>query len=80
MVLRRVLGVLGSMNMMPVRQVRIVGSGFMVAFGVVLGGFMVMARSVLVVLRCLGMMIRGFLGHDDSFRSGVCFRHRGGLS
>ena len=47
------LGVLRRLNVVTVRQVSMVGGRFMVAILVMLGGFVVMARSVLVMFRCL---------------------------
>jgi hypothetical protein len=60
MLLRRVLRVLGGKNMVPVCQVRVVGSFLMVASYVVLGGFTVVARSVLMMFRCLRVVMRCF--------------------
>ncbi|MGO9436004.1 MAG: hypothetical protein ACLPH3_04170 [Terracidiphilus sp.] len=51
------LGVFGGMDIVAVGQVSVMGSRFVVAFQMMLGGFMVMARSVLVVLRCSGVMV-----------------------
>ena len=63
----RLLGVLGGLNRVSMGDVGVVGGCFMVAFGVVLGGFAVVARSVLVMFRCLGMMLSCFLRHNESF-------------
>jgi hypothetical protein len=60
MLLRRVLRVLGGMNKVPVCQVRVVGSFLMIASYVMLGGFTVVARSVVMMFRCLCMMMRCF--------------------
>jgi hypothetical protein len=60
-VLRRVLRVLGSMGVVPVRQVRVVGGCLVVTGFVVLGGFVVVTRSVLVMLCCLLVMIGCYL-------------------
>jgi hypothetical protein len=62
-VLGGVLGVLSGVGMVAMRQVGVVGGGFMVAIEVLLGGFVVVARSVLVMLRCLSVMVRCFVGH-----------------
>jgi hypothetical protein len=59
-VLGRMLGVFGGMHMMAMRRVRVVRGSFVVAFDVMLRGFLVVARSVLVVFRCLGMMMGCF--------------------
>ena len=61
MVLDRVLGVLGGMNVMTVRQVRVVGRLFVVSTFVVRGGFVVMARSVLMMFCRLGVMMGCFV-------------------
>ena len=53
-----------GLNMVAVRQVGMVSGGFVVAVLVMLGGFMVMARSVLVVLRCLFVVLGCFVGHE----------------
>jgi len=58
-----VLGVLRWVNVVAVGQVGMVRGGFVVAFGVVPGGFAVMARSVFVMLRCLGVMMSGLMRH-----------------
>jgi hypothetical protein len=59
--LRRVLRVFGSMNVVTVRQVRVVGGCLVIAGFVMGGGFVVMTRSVLVMLRCLLVMIGCYL-------------------
>ncbi len=58
-----VLGVLCRVRVVTVGKVRVMRSRLVVALGVVPGGFAVMARSVLVVLRCLRVMMSGLLGH-----------------
>ena len=58
--LRRVLRVLGGKNMVPVCQVRVVGSFLMVASCVMLGCFVVVARRVLKMFRCLRVVMRCF--------------------
>ena len=63
MFLCRVLRVLGGMNKVPVRQVRVVGGFLMVASFVMLGCFVVVACSVLKMLGCLLVMMGCFLRH-----------------
>jgi hypothetical protein len=53
-------GVLGSLNMVAMREVSVMGGRFVVAILVMLRGFVVMARSVLVMFRCQGVMVRCF--------------------
>ncbi|MGB6688100.1 MAG: hypothetical protein WBE76_09695 [Terracidiphilus sp.] len=65
-VLGRMLGVLGGVQMMAMRRVRVVGGLFVVASDMMLRGFLVVARSVLVVLRCLLVVIGCFLRHGES--------------
>jgi hypothetical protein len=60
-VLGCMLGVIGSVGVMPVREMGVVGGLFVIALGVRCRGCMVMARSVLVVLRCLGVIFRCFV-------------------
>jgi hypothetical protein len=61
MVLDRVLRVIGGMNLVPMREMGMVCGLFMVSGFVVRGGFMVMARSVFVMLGCLLVMMCCFL-------------------
>jgi hypothetical protein len=61
--LGRVFSVFGGMNVVPMRQVCMVGSLFMVSRFVMRGGFMVMARSVFVMLGCLLVMMNCFVRH-----------------
>jgi hypothetical protein len=65
-VLGRMLGVLDGVYMVSMRRMRVVGGGFVIALGVMLCGFVVVARGVLVVLRCLLVMIGCFLRHGES--------------
>ena len=58
-------GVILGLNVVAVREVGMVGGGFVVAVFMLLGGFMVMARSVLVVPRCLLVMLHCFVGHEE---------------
>jgi alanine dehydrogenase len=51
------LGVFGGVDGVTMSQVSVVGGGFVVAVQMLLCGFVVMARSVLVVFRCLGVMV-----------------------
>jgi branched-subunit amino acid permease len=60
-VLGCVLGMLGSMNVVAMREVGVVGGLFVVASFVMLGSFGVMVCGVLVVLRCLRVMMGCFL-------------------
>ncbi|MGO9444286.1 MAG: hypothetical protein ACLPXB_05830 [Thiobacillaceae bacterium] len=55
------LSVFGGVNMMAVSKVCVVSCRFMIAFEVMLCGFLVVACSVLMMLRCLGMMMGCFL-------------------
>jgi len=57
MMLGGFLRVLGGMDVVTVGEVSVMGGRFVVAIQVMLCGFAVMARSVLVVLRCLGVMV-----------------------
>ncbi|HUD53913.1 MAG TPA: hypothetical protein VMR02_01710 [Terracidiphilus sp.] len=54
------LGVFGGVDGVTMSQVSMVGGRFVVAFLMMRGGFGVMARSVLVMLRCLGVMVGCF--------------------
>jgi hypothetical protein len=56
-----VLVVLGRMQMMPVRDLGMVGGLFVIAGLVVLGGLAMMLRRVLVVMRGLLMMLMNFV-------------------
>jgi hypothetical protein len=58
--LGRMLGVFLGMHLMAVRQMRVMGSFFVVVILMMLGGFVVMARSVLMVFRCLLVMLGCF--------------------
>uniref|UniRef100_E6Q058 Uncharacterized protein n=1 Tax=mine drainage metagenome TaxID=410659 RepID=E6Q058_9ZZZZ len=60
MLLRCALRVLGGKNMVPVCQVRVVGSFLMVASSELLGSFVVVARSVLMMSRCLCVVMHHF--------------------
>ena len=55
------LSVFFGMNVMSVRQVRVVGCSYVVTALMMPGGFVVMTRSVLMVLRCLLVVMQGFL-------------------
>jgi hypothetical protein len=57
---RGMFGVLGGMGVVTVSQVSVVGGRFVIAIQVMLGRFVVVARSVLVMFRCLGVMVRCF--------------------
>ena len=57
------LGVFLGVDMMTLGQVRMVTGLYVVPIFVMLCGFAVMARSVLMVLRCLGVMMCSFVWH-----------------
>jgi hypothetical protein len=56
-VLGGIFGVLACVNVMTVGQMRVVRGLDVVPILMVFRGFAVMARSVLMVLRCLGVMM-----------------------
>lgn len=58
-----VLGVLRGVKMVSMGNVGVVCGGFVVAVGVMPSGFVVMACSVLVMLRCLGVILGCLTGH-----------------
>jgi hypothetical protein len=60
-VLGRVLGMFRRVDVMAMRQMRVMGSSYVVTALVMAGGFVVMARSVLMVFRCLLVMMGCFL-------------------
>ncbi len=72
--------VLGGLDMVAVCQVGMVGGGFVIAAFMVLGGFAVVARSVVVVLRCLLVMLNCFVGHEEFLSSRRSLRGTRGLS
>jgi hypothetical protein len=57
----RLLGVLGGVNVVSMGKMGVMCCSFVVTFLMMLGGFAVMTRSVLVVLRCLEVMLCGFV-------------------
>ncbi|MFZ0305897.1 MAG: hypothetical protein WAL75_24645 [Terracidiphilus sp.] len=59
-------GVLGGVKMVSLGKVSVMRGGFVVAVIVMLGGFMVMACSVFVMLRCLGVMLGCLAGHGQT--------------
>ncbi len=61
MVLRRMFGVLYSMNMVRVRQMRMMSCFLVIARFVVIRGFMVVARCMLMMFCRLPVMMRCFL-------------------
>ena len=63
----RVLGVIGCMDVVPMREVRVVRRGFMVSVLMMLCGFAVVACGVLVVLRRVGVVLGCFVRHGSSF-------------
>jgi hypothetical protein len=58
-----VFGMLSSMDLMSVGQVRMVSGGLVIAGFMMRGGFVVMMRSLFVIFRCLLVMICSFLRH-----------------
>jgi hypothetical protein len=58
--------VVRGVTLMAMRYVRVVTGLFVIARGVVLGGFAVMLRGELMVLGGLNVMIGSFCGHDGS--------------
>jgi hypothetical protein len=62
-VFHSLLRMLGGMNVVAMRQVRVVSGLGVVTVGVVLGGLMVMARSVFMVLGCLRVVMSCFVRH-----------------
>jgi hypothetical protein len=65
---------LGGMDRVTVRQMRVVCGFFVVAFGVCRSGFVMVARSVFVMLRCLGVMLGCFVRHvkpPDCLKTGL---------
>jgi hypothetical protein len=65
MVLHCMLGVLSGVKMVTMRQMRVVGGLLVVARFVMGCGFLVVARSVLVMFRCLLVMMGCFLRHSQ---------------
>ena len=59
------------MAVVAMSRVRVVRGLLMIAFRMVLGGFTMMPRRVIVVLRSLHMVLCRMLGHDDSPFEGV---------
>lgn len=68
MMFGRLLGMFRGVNRMSMGEVCVVSGLFVVAFSVVPGGFVVVARSVFVMFRCLSVMLGCFLRHWESFR------------
>jgi hypothetical protein len=58
-----VFGMLGGVDVMAVSQMGVVSGRFVVSLQMALGGFAVVTRSVLVMLRCLSVMMGCFVGH-----------------
>ncbi len=65
MVLDGVLRVLDGMNVVAVREMCVVGGLFVIAGFVMLGSFVVVARSVLQMFCCLLVVMSCFLGHGQ---------------
>ena len=64
----------GGVNVVTMRQVCVVSGFFMFAGLVMRGGFMVVARSVFQMLRCLLVMIGCFVRHGfppDNLKTGL---------
>ena len=64
--LRRFGRVMQGVEMMPMRRMRVMSRGLVMAALVVLRRVPMMLCRVLVVLGCLSMMRCGFSGHDSS--------------
>ncbi len=60
------LVMLRGVKMVSVGQVGVMRGGFVIAVEVMLGGFMVVACSVLVMLRCLGVVMGCLTGHRQA--------------
>ena len=60
------LGVLDGMHVVAMGKMCVVGRRLVIAFVVMPSGFTVVARSVLVVLRCLVVMMCSFVRHANS--------------
>jgi len=60
-VLGGLFSVLAGVDVVAMGEMRMVRSGFVLALGVMAGGFAMMTRSVFVMIRCLLVMIRCFL-------------------
>jgi hypothetical protein len=58
------LCVFSRVDMVPMRQMCMVGGLFVVTVGVSRGGMVVVARSVLVVFRCLLVVFGCFMRHE----------------
>jgi hypothetical protein len=74
MVLDRMFRVLCRVDRVTVRQMCMVGGFFVIARFVMCGRFVVVARSVFVMLGCLLVMIGCFLGHiqpPDDLKTGL---------
>jgi hypothetical protein len=67
-VLGSVFCMLLGMGLVTMGEVGMVGGRFMISVKVIFGGFAVMARSVFVVFRCLGVMPSCFMRHEESSR------------
>jgi hypothetical protein len=74
-----VLGVFCGVKMVCVRYVCVVSGCGVVAVEVLLGGFAVMACSVFVMIRCLGVMMGCLAGHGSllSLRVDLGYSTRG---
>jgi hypothetical protein len=61
MLFGRVLGMLGGMNVVAMRQMRVVSSDFVIASLMMTGSLEVMVSSLLMMFGCLLVMINSFL-------------------
>jgi hypothetical protein len=57
-------GVVGRVSVVSLGYMSVVGGGFVVARFMMFGSFFVVVGGMLVMLGCLGMMMRCFLRHD----------------
>jgi hypothetical protein len=57
----RFLGVMFRLEMMPMSNVRVTASRFVLALFMILGGFFMMFHGVFVMLRCFFVMFRSFV-------------------
>jgi hypothetical protein len=74
-VLGSVFCVLLGVDVVAMGEVSMVGGRFVISVEVMFRGFAVMARSVLVVLRCLGVMPSCFVRHGIPLVVPQCARH-----
>jgi hypothetical protein len=65
---RGLAGVVRSVLVMTVREVRVMSGHLVLAIFVMLGGQLVMSSRVFVMLRCCVVMLRCNFRHDSSMR------------